>query len=133
MVKASALNFLDRSLGFLFGIIRGAVIVCILYLGLSWIMPPAEQPDWVRSARAMPLIENGADMLRALIPEDATEIGAEAAGNIQNKIEKKLEPNRIFRDMLTKEPEAPKTNGGDSGYNRGERQEMERLIEGNRQ
>ncbi len=35
--------------------------------------------------------------------------------------------------MLTKEPEAPKTNGGDSGYNRGERQEMERLIEGNRQ
>ena len=132
MVKASALNFLDRSLGFLFGIVRGAVIVCILYLGVSWLMPPAEQPAWAQSARSMPLIETGAEMLRALIPEDAAQAGAAAAGNIQNSIEKKLEPDRIFRDMLTKEPEAPKSNGAASGYSRGERQEMERLIEGNR-
>lgn len=133
MVKASALNFLDRSLGFLFGIVRGAVIVCILYLGISWLMPPAEQPAWARSARSMPLIENGADMLRALIPEDTSQAGAEAAGNVKNKAEKILETERVFRDMLTKEPEAPKSTGRTSGYSRGERQEMERLIEGNRQ
>lgn len=133
MVKASALNFLDRSLGFLFGIVRGAVVVCILYLGLSWLLPPPEQPNWVRSARSMPLIEDGADVLRGLIPEDAARAGNATAGSVQDKAEKILETERVFRDMLTKEPEAPKSNGTIGGYNRGERQEMERLIEGNRQ
>lgn len=127
MVKASALNFLDRSLGFLFGIVRGAVIVCIAYLGLSWMVPPDEQPVWLHSARSMPLIEAGAGILRTLIPDNA----AEAAENVQGKAEKMLETEKVFRDMLTKEPEGSQT-GDAEGYNRGERLEMERLIEGNR-
>jgi len=127
MVKASALNFLDRSLGFLFGIIRGAVIVCIAYMLLSWMVPPADQPVWVRSARSMPLIEAGADALRTLIPHDAKQ----AADDAQGKAEKMLETEKVFRDMLTKEPESSKKDDTE-GYSRGERQEMERLIEGNR-
>jgi membrane protein required for colicin V production len=129
MVKASALNFLDRSLGFLFGLARGAVIVCVAYLGLAWLMPPGEQPAWIRSAHSMPLIRQGAAVLQSLIPEDATTKGSKAAGDVQEKAEKLLETQRVFRDMLTIEPKA-KDSGTAEGYNRGERREMDRLIEG---
>lgn len=126
MVKDSALNVLDRSLGFLFGIIRGAVIVCIAYLGLSWFVPPTEQPVWIQQARSMELIRPGAGLLRSLIPEDAAASGGEAAGNVRKKAETVIE----FSDMLNLSPEAPDIKPTE-GYKRSERREMERLIEGN--
>ncbi|MBT3360741.1 MAG: CvpA family protein [Rhodospirillales bacterium] len=129
MVKASALNFLDRSLGFLFGIVRGGVIICIMYIGLSWMVTPADQPSWVQNARSMDLIRPGADVLRALVPEDTAQAGSKAAKNVQKKAEIVIETQKVFRDMMTIRPETPKGSGAD-GYNSGERSEMERLIEG---
>ena len=41
-VQDSMLNALDRSLGFLFGLLRGAVVVCLAYLGLSLVFPEKE-------------------------------------------------------------------------------------------
>ncbi len=38
-VKESPLNAVDRSLGFLFGLLRGALIVCIAYIGLGMFYP----------------------------------------------------------------------------------------------
>jgi membrane protein required for colicin V production len=131
LVKASALNFLDRSLGFLFGLARGAILVCVAYLLLAWLMPPHEQPGWLQSARSMPLIRQGADLLRGLVPENTAKAGSKAAGNVQDKAEKILETQKVFRDMLTVEPKA-KDAGSAEGYNRNERREMERLIEGSR-
>ncbi len=131
LVKASALSFLDRSLGFLFGLVRGAVIVCVAYLGLVWLMPPHEQPGWLSEARSMPLIERGAAVLRGLVPDHARTAGSKAAGNVQDKAEKILETQKVFRDMLTIEPKA-KDAGTAEGYNRNERREMERLIEGSK-
>lgn len=142
MVKASALNFLDRSLGFLFGLVRGAVLVCVAYLGLAWLMPPAEQPQWLQSARSMPMIQRGADVLRALIPDSAVnkaiddgskavDSARDAARSAAGKV-MELETQRAFRDMLNVKPKAE--SGGDQpGYSTGERREMDRLIEGNRQ
>lgn len=131
LVKASALNFLDRSLGFLFGLVRGAVIVCVVYLGVVWVTPPGEQPGWLRSARSMPLIERGAEILRDLVPDDTAAAGSKAADGVQNRAEKMLETQKVFRDMLTVEPKAKDTGSGE-GYNRNERRDMERLIEGSR-
>jgi len=131
MVKASALNFLDRSLGFLFGLVRGGVIVCVAYLGAVWLMAPGEQPGWLRAARSMPLIERGADILRDLVPDDAAATGSRAAGGVQDQAEKILETQKIFRDMLTVEPKASDP-GTDAGYSRNERRDMERLIEGSK-
>jgi membrane protein required for colicin V production len=126
MVKDSALNILDRSLGFLFGIVRGAVIVCIAYLALSWLVPPVDHPAWVQSARSMPLIRVGSDILKTFIPEDAAAAGNKAAGNVKKKADKMLE----LGDMLNMVPKGAEKKRSE-GYNRGERREMERLIEGN--
>lgn len=79
-VQDSALNTIDRSLGFVFGLARGAVIVVILFIAASWLVPPDTQPPWVQKARSMPFIEQGADALLALVPEDLLENGQTIGG-----------------------------------------------------
>ncbi|MCP5368144.1 MAG: CvpA family protein [Hyphomicrobiales bacterium] len=129
-VQASALNALDRSLGFLFGLLRGAFLVCLLYLGLVQVMPRAEQPAWLRDARVMPLVESGADILWALVPDQAKDAGAQARDRAQRQGEETLrqQSEKMIRDAIS-----PRPKGGDGdgqeGYGAKARREMERAIE----
>ena len=118
-VKSSALNVLDRSLGFLFGLARGAVLVCVAYIGLEVIMPPAEQPQMVQSARTIQLIKPGAALLKALVPDhiSARSITGDDSGGIDLQ---------RLNSPAPKQPNAPKTGGYDAGTRKG----MERLIDG---
>lgn len=68
-VQGSGLNSLDRSLGFLFGLLRGAVILSLAYVVMSWAIPDAKaRPDWINNARSTPLMASGGDLLRSLVP-----------------------------------------------------------------
>lgn len=68
VVQDSALGAVDRSLGFVFGLARGAAIVCVAYLIYAWMVPPAEFPPWLREARAVPLAQAGGAFLLDLVP-----------------------------------------------------------------
>jgi membrane protein required for colicin V production len=127
-VKDSALNALDRSLGFLFGIARGAVLVCLAYIVVGWAWAPAEQPTWLRQARSLPAVETGATMLRSLVPGSAQAAGSDAAAKARSAAEQAQETKRMLDQMMTPQP---RDAGGDekSGYSDKERNEMERLIE----
>jgi len=133
-VKGSALNALDRSLGFVFGLARGAVLVCLIFIGVEWLVKPEQQPDWLRNARSMPLVVWGADHLRALVPADTQEAAADAAGAAEDEARKVLETHRMLRDIMSPEPQAPpsETEPGVDGYTPKERRDMERLIESGR-
>ena len=56
IVKSSALSAIDRSLGFLFGLARGALIVFVGYIGLTTIYPENNQPKWISESRSLALI-----------------------------------------------------------------------------
>lgn len=133
-VKDSALNALDRSLGFAFGLVRGGVLVCLLFIGVEWLMKPEQQPDWLRNARSLPLVVWGADHLRALVPSDAQHAAAGAADAAGDEARKVLETHRMLRDIMSPEPKGPpsETERGVDGYTPKERQDMERLIESGR-
>ncbi len=130
-VQESAMNMLDRSLGFMFGVLRGAVLVCLAYIAVEWMAPPKEQPEWLRTARVIPLVEAGAVLLEALVPADIAGASAETAKEAEDKARKMLDPEKIFRDMLTPDPKSGKTEGT-PGYDRKERTDMERLIQNRR-
>ena len=68
MVRASALSPIDRTLGFVFGLARGVLIVCLAYLLLDFVQP-SERPAWIRDAKSAPFLHQGADMLRQFLPE----------------------------------------------------------------
>lgn len=63
-MHASVFNLSDRLLGLLFGLARGALLVCAIYLGLSAVWPRANQPSWIANAQARPYVETGVDYLR---------------------------------------------------------------------
>lgn len=144
-VKDSALNAVDRSLGFLFGLLRGALIVCIAYIGLGMFYPQDDQPEWITEARSMELVEPGAALLVTLIPENFTpgELGAgESNGEDAGKDgkEKKGDDGAAGTRKVVQELLAPKPKGADgkkdgapegeaTGYGDKARQQMDRLNE----
>ena len=76
-VRGSNLGFLDRWLGFIWGAVRGALIVVVLYVPIEALLFPvgAERPAWITEARLMPYVEMTSDWLIGLVPQglrDAT-------------------------------------------------------------
>ena len=47
MMLDSRVGALDRTLGFLFGLGRGLIIVVVAFLFFAWLVPDRKQPDWV--------------------------------------------------------------------------------------
>ena len=130
-VQDSELNALDRSLGFLFGLARGAVVIGLLYLGVEWTIPPAEQPTWLRTARTMPLIETGAHWLKSLIPSATATDADKVATGVQEQARKIDDARKMMEGLVSPSPKGDDTTT--EGYNVQIRKEMERLIDSNSQ
>jgi membrane protein required for colicin V production len=68
-VQSSALGTLDRSMGAVFGIIRGLILIAMAYLLFTLIVPVKKQPDWVANAWTLPLLQDTGDVLLSLVPD----------------------------------------------------------------
>lgn len=91
-VQRSSLNPLDRSLGFLFGLVRGAVILSVALIISDWLMKADDRPHWMKSARTLPLLEDGAGVLKAMIPQSfqrAEDTAKDAAAKVNEAAEMK--------------------------------------------
>ncbi|MFT4196443.1 MAG: CvpA family protein [Pseudoxanthomonas sp.] len=66
-VRASALSGVDRLAGLVLGLVRGGVFACVLLLLLGF-TPLTGEAAW-RDARLRPLLQPGADWMRAQLPE----------------------------------------------------------------
>ena len=64
-IRGSALTAVDRSLGLLFGLVRGAVLVSLAYMVIISLYP-----NLVRGARTQPMMARGADILRSMTPKE---------------------------------------------------------------
>ncbi len=60
LVRVSVLGGLDRSLGLVFGVVRGTVILIAAYIPLGLMLPTDHWPPAVQQARTMKLIYEGA-------------------------------------------------------------------------
>ncbi len=128
-VKDSALNAVDRSLGFLFGLARGALIAVIAYIGLGLVYPGEEQPEWITKARSVELLKPGAAMLTALIPENFSFPGKDNKKdnpNAKPDDPRPGDPRKVILDLIQPKPKG-RDEKGVVGYGSKERQQMERL------
>ena len=69
-VRKSALGGLDRTLGLVYGLARGAAIVIAAYLIAGAVEPVDRWPDQVLEARTLPSIYLGAAWVVQRLPED---------------------------------------------------------------
>lgn len=126
IVKSSALSAIDRSLGFLFGLARGALIVVVAYIGIRTIYPENNQPKWISESRSLALIKPGAELVVSLIPENLSAITNSNKFDSNGSIKKNS--GKVIKDLMLPRPkDTDKQNTITGGYGRKERQQMERL------
>ena len=89
MVHASGLSPIDRTLGFIFGLARGAFVVCLAYLLLDVFVPQTDRPDWLSKAKSEPFMLYGSNMLRTVLPESLRLKGTTAAEDLIRTIDPK--------------------------------------------
>jgi membrane protein required for colicin V production len=70
VILDSRVGALDRTLGFLFGLGRGLIIVVVAFLFFTWLVPERSQPDWIRKAKSLKVVESTGEWLKALLPDD---------------------------------------------------------------
>jgi membrane protein required for colicin V production len=67
----SKIGALDRSLGFVFGAVRGFLLAVVAFAIFNWLAGEKAQPEWVQKAKTRPMLTDTADKIIALLPEDA--------------------------------------------------------------
>jgi membrane protein required for colicin V production len=70
MVLDSRVGALDRTLGFLFGLGRGLIIVVIAFQFFTWLVPDRSQPEWVKNAKSRVVLAGTGQWLISLLPDD---------------------------------------------------------------
>jgi len=130
-VHSTALSPIDRTLGLIFGLARGAVLVSLAYLLLDVSLPQNDRPGWVKQAKSEPFLAQGADMLRSVLPESLQAKSAAAIDDAQRTVERAKEAQKAMRALST--PAAPPTAKPGQvqtpSYKSGDRRDMDRLIE----
>ena len=115
MVLDSRVGALDRTLGFLFGLGRGLIIVVVAFLFFAWLVPDKQRPDWVTNAKSRTVLDGTGQWLMSLLPDDP-----------ENTILKKFKKNKPDDEQTDTEP-APPASG--DGYTKPARDSLKKLIE----
>lgn len=68
-VRASVLGGVDRTLGMLFGLARGVIILAAVYVGATFVVPTDKWPDAVAESHSLPHIFTTATWMAQLLPE----------------------------------------------------------------
>jgi membrane protein required for colicin V production len=133
-VQSTALSPIDRTLGLIFGLARGAFLVSLAFLVLDISLPPNDRPGWIKQAKSEPFLAQGAELLRNALPEPLKIKSATASDDAQRALERAKEAQKAMR-VYSSPAATPQAKSGEEqapGYKAGERQQMNRLIENSR-
>lgn len=136
-VRAAGLGALDRSLGLLFGLARGAFLLCLGYLLLPRVLPEESWPPWIAQARSRPMLAYGAAQLQQLVPRQMIE---HAPSSMIRTGQSMINAGEAIRSLQTAtdpegKPAPPPPAANDKpqapapGYTPDERRELDRALE----
>lgn len=123
MVLDSRVGALDRTLGFLFGLGRGLIIVVVAFLFFAWLVPDRSQPEWVRSAKSRVVLQGTGDWLMSMLPDDPESTILKRLKKPKPEEEEPTAPAPGQRSGLEPPSEA-------AGYGVNDRSGMQQLLRG---
>ncbi len=161
-IHASSLGPLDKSLGLVFGLVRGIVLVALAHMAMTdWFLPEkSRRPEVINQARTEPYVAMAATAIKNLIPQDLKDRASAILNEGSKAVEQGQELHETIQNLSpqTPQPANPPTgespgdstqNGGQgtqrspagnqdgheeqSGYKDAERKDLERLIQGQSQ
>ena len=115
MILDSRIGALDRTLGFLFGLARGLLIVVVAYEFFIWLVPDKQRPDWVVGAKSRTMLDSTGEWLKALLPDDP-----------ENTILKRFKKNKPEDEQTDADQAVP---GSGDGYSKPARDSLKKLID----
>lgn len=71
-VVDSKIGPLDRTLGFVFGVLRGILIAVVVVIFGLWLIPN-NLPSWAAESKSLPMLKNLGDSLITALPDDLEE------------------------------------------------------------
>ncbi|HTH15417.1 MAG TPA: CvpA family protein [Magnetospirillum sp.] len=144
-VRRSALNSVDSSLGFVFGLGLGAALVSLGFLLVTMLTGP-ELPDWLATAKTRPWLERGANLLKGFAPEGFG-TAEHKAKEVKGEAHDLMDAEQKFRQFVaplpasgTDDKGAPPAKAGEAakpgdkpakGYDKESRGQMDRLFQTN--
>lgn len=123
-VRESSLGLLDRSLGLLYGVLRGFVLVSLGYLLLKWAFTENSQPDWIAKARTKPVLEVGAGILEKIAPEGFIDTGKKTVKDAKDKA-RDAKDAKDAADKLRRATDPKK----EPGYDKKDRDSLDKKID----
>ncbi len=142
-ISSAGLGAIDRTFGVIFGLVRGVLLLGLLYLPLHMMLSDEEKDSYFGESRSHVYIEMTASWLSTFLPGGAEEVIEENAaktGDLLEETRKKLQAIDVLRsdDSEEEKEKASSTNAGASntdkpdheeGYKKEERTGLEKLIE----
>jgi len=132
-VLDSRIGALDRTLGFLFGLGRGLIIVVVAFLFFAWLVPPAKQPDGVRNAKSLEVLNKTGEWLQALLPQDMDNYLSQWFKRRPKGDEQEPSEAPPGRRSNLGFPEITGAVPSRDGYQRADRTDMKQLIDATKQ
>ena len=74
VILDSKVGALDRSMGFVFGALRGLLLCGVAFIFFNWLVPEKTQPEWVKNAKMRPLLTATGDEIMSVLPDDPDSI-----------------------------------------------------------
>ncbi len=125
-VKSSILGSLDRSLGLLFGIVRGSIIMILLFLGSNILWKPSNRPPLLLAAKSYPFLLKGTEYAFAILPKGTVSKTFYTHEQLPHQL---LEnPDKLMEALSQPKPKEISKDKTD-GYRSQHRHSMDRLIQ----
>ena len=129
LILDSRIGALDRTLGFLFGLARGLVIVVVAFLFFTWLVPPPKQPDGVRNAKSLRALQLTGNWLQDLLPQDMDNYVSQWFRKRPRGNEEQEPPDAPPPEQKSNLNDPAPTGSVRPGYQKSDRTDMRQLID----
>ena len=130
-VRAIGLGAVDRTLGVLFGLARGLLLVAVLYLPFHLSADAEAKERWFKDSKTHVWVEALSEQLAKLLPDSAVQKIEEGARTVAEEKEGEdavtTKPLDTLKEGEQPIQEAPTQNG--NGYNEQFRQQMDQMFQ----
>jgi membrane protein required for colicin V production len=130
MILDSRIGALDRTLGLIFGLGRGLLIVVVAFYLFTWFVPANKLPDGIRDAKSREMLQATGRWLQSLLPQDMDSIISNLVGNVLKRQPPREETPEPPGRRSDRGGTAGAGGGEQIGYDRADRTDMRQLIQG---
>jgi membrane protein required for colicin V production len=125
--RALGLGPVDRTLGVIFGLARGILLLGVIYFPFHLMLGPEEKEEWFEGSKTFFFVEQTSEAIAQFVPEKTVAKFQKDAESVQEGLEANDRLNELKGNNAEKKEPAPQDGKG--GYTDEFRDQMDNLFE----